>query len=159
MRFTLRPYAVNGSIRYRRRAEELGYAALGLIAIVPNTRRKMERRRRIVITTIIVLVVLFFVHPYLFGLPGRMAEMMLLRQVHRGITQSELIQLTNKYGGEGPYGFVVGNSSDEGRTGTVVFQFTDIISLCIEGGKRYIFHFAADGRLATWKTVRWESAC
>lgn len=119
----------------------------------------MERRRRIVFTITIVLVILIFVHPYIFGLPGRIEELGFITGVHSGMTQSELIERANKFGGQGPFGFAVGNLPDEVRPGTVVFQFVDSVSVCIGGGNRYIFHFTPNGRLETWKRIRWESAC
>jgi hypothetical protein len=133
--------------------------ALGFLAIVPKTHGVMQRNKRLVATCVAAYLALLFLHPYIVGLPGRIAEMEFGSEVHSGMTEPEIVQLARKYGGRAPFGTVAGESTHELYSGTVIVRFVDVVTLCVEGGNNYTLYFSPDGRLTESKVTRWESAC
>ena len=135
--------------------------ALGFLAIVPKTHGVMQRNKRLVATCVAAYLALLFLHPYIVGLPGRIAEMEFGSEVHSGMTEPEIVQLARKYGGRAPFGTVAGESTHELYSGTVIpFAIRRCRHLVhVEGGNNYTLYFSPDGRLTESKVTRWESAC
>ena len=133
--------------------------ALGVLALIPKTQAAMQRHKRLVIILVIGYVALIFLHPYLFGLPGRIGEMAFLRKVHDGMTKRDLITLADQYGGHGPFNGDIGSSPYEVRGNTVVIEFENTSTLCVGGGNEYVFHFSVHDLLERWSESRWETAC
>jgi hypothetical protein len=115
----------------------------------------------LVITLSLVYLALLFLHPYIFGLPGRIAEARFQKQIHSGMTRSEIISLAEEYGGSGllGMGLVKHPPYDWRSDGSLIVAFTDTSTFCVVGGKEYDFYFRPDGTLTEWKTHGWGNAC
>jgi hypothetical protein len=115
----------------------------------------------LVITLSLVYFALLFLHPYIFGLPGRIAEARFQKKIHPGMTRSEIVRLAEEYGGSGLLGAgLAGNAPYDWRSdGVLSVSFTDSITFCVVGGKVYDFYFRPDWTLTEWKTHEWGSAC
>jgi hypothetical protein len=130
--------------------------ALGLVAAFPKTRKALGTHRRAVITLSLVYLALLFAHPYILGLPGRIAEARFQKAIRPGMTRSELQRLADEYGGRGLLG---GPLHAERSSGLLIVSFTDSVTFCIVGGKEYDFYFRPDSTLTEWKTRAWANAC
>jgi hypothetical protein len=143
----------------------LGIFALGLILILlaafPRTRKALSGHPRLAFTLILVYFALLFLHPYIFGLPGRIAEARFQRQIHSGMTRSEIVRLAEEYGGSGLLGMgLSGNAPYDWRSdGLLIVSFTDTSTFCVVGGKEYDFYFRPDWTLTEWKAHDWGNAC
>lgn len=143
----------------------LGIFALGLILVLlvafPRTRKALSGHPRLAFALILVYFALLFLHPYIFGLPGRIAEARFQRQIHAGMTPSEILRLAQEYGGSGPDGMsLVKNAPYDWRSdGLLIVTFTNISTFCVVGGKEYDFYFRPDWTLTEWKRHDWEDAC
>lgn len=131
---------------------------LGVLALIPKMHDAMRRHKRVVVIVVIAYIALIFLHPYLFGLPGRVREMMFVSKVHDGMTKRELLTLADQYGGHGPLN---GPNSpiDDLRGNTVVIQFENTATLCFGGGDEFVFRFSMDDLLEGWKENGWENGC
>jgi hypothetical protein len=136
--------------------------ALTLLAVIPKTNAAMKAHKRLVVTLVSVYLVLVVLHPYIFGLPGRIAEMRFQMGLRRGLTRAEIIRLAQKYKGTGPFGTGLDMTEpvwDWRSEGAVHIQFVDWSTLCIVGGKDYAFYFSPNWRLTEWKVAGWGNAC
>jgi hypothetical protein len=115
----------------------------------------------LVITLSLVYLALLFLHPYIFGLPSRIAETRFQKQIHSGMRRSEIVRLAEEYGGSGLLGTgLAGNAPYDWRSdGLLIVSFTDSSTFCVVGGKEYDFYFRPDGTLTEWKTHGWGNAC
>lgn len=131
---------------------------LGALALIPKTHDAMQRHKRLVAIIVIAYIAFIFLHPYLFGLPSRIGEMMFISKVRDGMTKRELVTLADQYGGHGPFN---GASSpiDELRGNTIVIQFENMATLCFGGGDEFVFRFSADDLLEGWKENGLENGC
>ena len=132
---------------------------LGVLALIPRTHDAMQRHKRLVVILVIAFLAFLFLNPYLFGLSGRIGEMVFMSKVHDGMTKRELVTLADQYGGHGPFDGAMNSPPDEVRGNTVVMQFETMSTLCIEGGDEFVFRFSVNDLLESWKKNGWESAC
>lgn len=132
---------------------------LGVLALIPKTHDAIQRHKRLVVIIVVAYLAFLFLHPYIFGLPGHIGEMVFMSKVHHGMTKRELVTLADQYGGHGPFNGDISSPPDEVRGNTVVIQFETMSTLCIGGGDEYVFHFAVDDLLEGWKENGWENAC
>ena len=75
---------------------------LGVLALIPRTLDAMQRHKRLVVIL-------------LFGLSGRIGEMVFMSKVHEGMTKRELVTLADQYGGHGPFDGAMNSPPDEVR--------------------------------------------
>jgi hypothetical protein len=129
---------------------------LGLMSVFPKTKQALSRHRSLVIVLSLFYLAFLIVHPYIFGLPGRIAEHRFQKNIHSGMTRSRILRLAEAYGGRGLLG---GQLYAQRSDGLLIVSFADWSTLCIVGGKEYDFYFRPDSTLTGWKTRRWENAC
>lgn len=130
--------------------------ALGLSAVFPKIWATLWRHRGLVIALSLLYFVLLGLQPYISGLPGRMAEARFQKNIHLGMTRSEILLVANQYGARGLLG---GPLYTPRAVVPLIVSFTDWSTLCIVGGKEYDFYFQPDSTLTQWKTHHWENAC
>jgi hypothetical protein len=130
--------------------------ALGLSAVFPNIWTALWRHRGLVITLSLFYFVLLLLHPYIFGLPGRIAEDRFQKKIHSGMTRPEILRLAEAYGGSGLLGSPL---YDQRSDGLLIVSFTDSVTFCVVGGKEYDFYFRPDWMLTEWKVHDWGNAC
>ncbi|MBV9334088.1 MAG: hypothetical protein JO146_08775 [Candidatus Eremiobacteraeota bacterium] len=134
-----------------------------LLATRPKTNQVMKKRWRFAVVLVIALLAFAWLHPYIFGLPGRIAEIRFERNIHKGMTRSEIVRLALKYGGSGPLG-PLGSPTPDGAydwrsDGALDVQFTDFATFCIVGGKWFRFYFLPNWTLTQWEVQPWGNAC
>lgn len=120
----------------------------------------------VVVGLCILAIALFFVHPYLFGLPGRIAETLFQSGLHQGLPRADVIRLASKLGGMDTMQDRI-NSNDprwtldlsHGAPGQLDIIFIDSLTFCIEGGNWYTLNFGADWKLRSWSEQPWGSGC
>jgi hypothetical protein len=106
---------------------------------------------------------LFFVHPYVFGLPGRIGETWFAASLRTGMTRNDVVRLATRLGGRGMNGSSIAPnwvaSVTHGAPGALDVLFTDTETLCIGSGKWYTLDFGSDWKLTSWSVQPWGSAC
>lgn len=137
-------------------------ASLLVLAALSATKRVSRRRFRQVLILAALGVLLLFCHPWLLGLPGRVAEMRFAGNLRHGMTRGEIIRLAVKYGGTGPFSTDLEQNDptyDWRSNGDLEVWFTDHLTLCISGGKAFSFYFDRNWTLLEWKVQGWGTAC
>src|SRR5581483_6791863 len=134
-----------------------------LLALIPSVYRAMQRHARLLVAFSVIYVALLLFHPYLFGLPGRIAEVQFQRHIRLGMKRSEIVRSAKQYGGTGP-GFsdvtTAENSPYDWRSdASLDVYFIDFATLCVTGGRAYYFYFRPDFTLMAWKSEGWSNAC
>jgi hypothetical protein len=129
----------------------------GLLAIPEIRRAAITHKAPAVVMGLTFLGVLF-VHPYVFGLPGRIAEMRFQEQLRPGISRLEALRLARQYGGKTPY-FSDLRPYIYGPNGESQVWFVDWVSLCVVDGNVYSVYFSPSSKLTSWKVDRLGNAC
>jgi len=131
---------------------------LGVLSLIPRTSQALARHKVFTVAVILVYLSVLALHPYVFGLPGRIAEIKFQRQIHPGVTRSEVVRLAQRYGGTTPF-FGDFQPGVRGPEGGVNVWFVDWETFCIVDGNDYSFYFAPDSTLRSWKVQRLSNAC
>jgi hypothetical protein len=137
-------------------------AVLGLLLAFPKTRLTVTHNWRIWLLVTIVYAAFLFLHPYVFGLPGRIGESRFQKQLRPGMTRAGVIRLAEKYGGWNTFTRSLGTGEsprDWPSEGALYVDFTDWETFCIVGGNEYDLYFRPDWKLVEWKVQRWGNAC
>lgn len=103
-------------------------------------------------TIAIGVVALIILHPYVFGLSGRLSELMFQSKLHKGMPRAEAVDLARRFGGTDLGGARIAPSWVDSRThgaaGSTDVQFVDFATLCVVNGKWYTLNFASDWEAA-----------
>jgi hypothetical protein len=132
--------------------------AVALLVGIPRTRQAMLARKQLAWFVILGYLGVLVLHPYIFGLPGRIAEANFQRRIHPGITRAEVMLLARRYGGTTPF-FGDLEPYVRGPSGELNVWFADWVSLCIVNGKNYSFYFSPNSELRSWKVEPLGNAC
>lgn len=120
--------------------------------------RARGSNRRISPVTIAVILAIVVIHPYLLGLPGRVAEATFQHELRLGMHRSDAVRLARRLGGNVDSPRWMDNLKT-GAPGNLDVTFIDLVTLCISGGKNYELGFSGQWRLTSWDVSRWGSAC
>jgi hypothetical protein len=131
---------------------------LALLAVIPQARRAMSTRKGLVVAIALGFLGVVFFHPYVFGLPGRLAETSFQEQIRPGMTRSQVIALARKYGGKTPF-FSDLEPYVRGPDGALNVFFVDWATFCVGNGNNYSFYFRPNSKLRSWKVERLGNAC
>ena len=131
---------------------------LALLAIVPKTNEALRSHKRLVVVLAIAYVTLWSSLPYILGIQGRFGETVFERQIHKGMSRSEVLQLAVKNGGTSMAGGAL-LPDDNAAGGFLVVQFVDFSTFCVGAGKEFDLHFLKSKVLAYWKVGKWTEAC
>jgi len=106
-----------------------------------------------------LLIALFFGHPYLLGLPGRIAESRFQSHIRSGMKCADVVRLANVYGGKGPQREDLSPYWHCITDQPLGVEFVDFTTLCISDGKDFTFTFRPDKTLEGWTVADSGSAC
>jgi hypothetical protein len=95
---------------------------------------------------VVALVVLFFVHPYLFGLPGRINEHRFENGLRVGMSVDDLTRLAT-------------DTHADVRGGVDSPRFTDKMTLCDTEGDSVVISFDNSDRVRKWFVDRTIFSC
>src|SRR5579863_9187804 len=102
--------------------------------------------RRYVALGCLVLLIAAIIHPWLFGLPGRIGSIIFQSNLHVGMTHREAEELfARTLGLSNPAG------TDTPRRLTVLYDLTK--TLCVRTGVEYYLTFDQTQHLASWTDV------
>lgn len=138
------------------------FLMLAILMLSARAQATVRRHRYLAIMLCIAYLGLLFLHPYLFGLPGRIAENRFQKELRPGMTRTEIIRLAQEYGGTGPFrqSLDATKSTWDWRSdGALHVWFTDSETFCIVGGNDYGFYFSPQWKLVEWKVQPWGNAC
>lgn len=102
-----------------------------------------------IVASAIVFVAFLFVHPWIFGLSGRVGELRLEHSLRPGMTIAQATGLIQKIGGD--------PLVESPKILTV--QFVDFSTFCVGGGLRYTLTFGENQTLKSWDSKEWSDAC
>jgi hypothetical protein len=120
------------------------------------SRLKLQR------VAIVAAAICVLLHPYIFGLKGRIAEAGFEARLHKGMSRGDVRRLALQSGGAGPVESLSPSENppyDRISDGAIDVRFTDFATLCVTGGKWFRLYFAPDWSLTQWETQSWHSAC
>jgi hypothetical protein len=112
----------------------------------------------------LAFVFLYWIHPYIFGFPGRLHERTFERALRVGMPRSGTIQIAKRLDGRSMFddSWLPPSKpwSRETNPRTLDIIFDDSVTFCIVSGKWY--HLTFDARthlLLRWDIQDWGSAC
>ncbi len=102
----------------------------------------------------VILVVLFLSHPWLLGLPGRIASIRFANGLHVGMSQDQVQLLEDK---------IESRSAQEdmnyGPEAPRDVNFATWGTLCVTRGIQYILYYDETQHLTSWKIRDWGDSC
>lgn len=102
------------------------------------------------VVVVLTIAILVFAHPYLFGLPGRIAESRLRSGLRTGMTRDQVLRLGRERDG---------NAGWDDVTQVQEFQYVDFGTICTSGGERFDVRFDNAMQVQSWTEKRWVTAC
>lgn len=140
----------------------VGLIVLVLLAVMPPISAAMRAHKSVAVIIVLLYLAILALHPYIFGLPGRINEWRFQHQIRPNMTRDEIVRLATKLGGTDLYGNPLDKHSgiyDWPYTGAIYVIFVDSATFCIVNGTQYNFYFSPNERLSLWRRESWGSAC
>jgi hypothetical protein len=108
--------------------------------------------RRYVALGCLVLLIAAIIHPWLFGLPGRIGSIIFQSNLHAGMTRREAEDLSTRTSGlSNPAG------TDTPSRLTVMYDLTK--TLCVRTGIEHYLTFDHTQHLLSWTDVSFATGC
>lgn len=104
---------------------------------------------------IVLALLLLVVHPWLLGVPGRIAELRFKHAVREGMSRAEVAALAKSTRGD--CCFLA--PQIEPNTGPMEIDYTEWWTSCVRGGTTYLLDFDQHDRFRSWHAQPWKLGC
>jgi hypothetical protein len=121
------------------------------------------RRSHLWLAVALAAVIMLIIHPWLFGLPGRIESIRFRAGLHEGMTRAQVRRLIEITHGDTSISVTpmteFQGMRQETEAGVTLVHFIDMASLCEASGPLYHLRFDRDGRLGPWTVTSWVNVC
>ncbi len=136
---------------------------LGVLLAIPRTNAFVSAHKGTTAMVVLGYLVVLVLHPYAFGIRGRIAEHLFERHIHLGMTRDEVIRWADRVGWDKSYTintqWQMHEPYSELNDGRLDITFIDGVTFCVAGGKDYQFYFSPDWKVTEWRIEPWSNAC